>query len=101
MKDPCETLFIQRLREAREALDLSQDELASRAELQPSAISHFETGGRRPSFTNLRRLAIELEVSVDWLLVLEDELTPTLRRYRNLDPEDQTLVRALIRRLGE
>ena len=39
-----------------------------RTGLQASAISHFETGTRRPSFDNLRRLADALEVTTDYLL---------------------------------
>ena len=33
-----------------------------------SAISHFETGTRKPSFDNLRRIADALEVTTDYLL---------------------------------
>ena len=60
--------FPARLREAREARQLSQGDLAKRASLQVSAISHFETGGRKPSFDNLRKLAEALTVSTDYLL---------------------------------
>ncbi|QNN23365.1 helix-turn-helix transcriptional regulator [Planctomycetales bacterium ZRK34] len=60
--------FKDRLREARDRRDLSQTDLANRTGLQPSAISHFETGKRAPSFDNLKRLADALAVSVDYLL---------------------------------
>lgn len=62
------TIFPERLRRARELRQLSQAELATRARLQPSAVSHFETGARRPSFDNLRRLADALQVSTDYLV---------------------------------
>jgi transcriptional regulator with XRE-family HTH domain len=42
--------------------------LAKKTGLQPSAVSHFETGERAPSFENLRRLADALSVSIDYLL---------------------------------
>lgn len=61
-------IFPDRLRQARELRKLSQAELATRAGLQSSAVSHFETGTRRPSFDNLRRLADALQVSTDFLL---------------------------------
>ena len=61
-------IFQERLRTARERRDLTQAELATRAGLQPSAISHFEAGTRKPSFDNLRRLATALEVKTDYLL---------------------------------
>ena len=60
--------FPQRLRTARELRELSQGQLAERARLQASAVSHFETGARKPSFDNLRRLADALEVTTDYLL---------------------------------
>ena len=61
-------IFPERLRTAREKRGLNQGELASRARFQASAISHFETGNRKPSFDNLRRLADALEVTTDYLL---------------------------------
>src|SRR5437660_4341442 len=60
--------FPARLYAARALRKLSQGELATRAELQSSAISHFETGTRKPSFDNLRRLADALDVTTDYLL---------------------------------
>lgn len=47
---------------------MSQADLATKAGLQPSAVSHFETGGRSPSFDNLKRLADALGVTTDYLL---------------------------------
>ena len=61
------------LRGAREGKNLSQTDLAERSGLQPSAISHFETGKRAPSFENLKRLADALTVSVDYLLGRAEE----------------------------
>jgi len=61
-------IFRERVRTAREKRGLNQAELAKRAGLQDSAISHFETGTRKPSFDNLRRLADALDVTTDYLL---------------------------------
>ncbi len=61
-------VFPERLRTAREKRGLSQGDLAKRARFQASAISHFETGTRKPSFDNLRRLADALDVTTDYLL---------------------------------
>ncbi len=60
--------FKARLRESRERRRMSQTELANASGFQPSAVSHFETGKRAPSFENLRRLADALEVTTDYLL---------------------------------
>ena len=79
--------FPQRLRAARELRELSQGRLADRAKLQASAVSHFETGARKPSFDNLRRLADALGVTTDYLLGRVPDpvgLTGAERIYRNL-----------------
>ena len=60
--------FASLLRTAREQKGLSQAELATKAGLQPSAVSHFETGRRAPSFENLRALADALGVTTDYLI---------------------------------
>jgi len=68
-------VFPVRLRTARDVRDLSQEELARRAGLQASAVSHFETGARKPSFHNLKKLADALSVTTDYLLGRVDEPT--------------------------
>lgn len=55
------------LRECRERRGWTQSELAAKCGLKPSAISHFETGGRVPSAGNLIRLADALDVTLDVL----------------------------------
>ena len=65
--------FPDRLREARDKKGLSQSELAEKAGLQPSAVSHFETGRRSPSFDNLKALSEALQVSTDYLLGRVDD----------------------------
>lgn len=61
-------VFAERLRTARELRKLSQSELAEKADLQPSAVSHFETGRRSPSFQNLKALSDALKVTTDYLI---------------------------------
>src|SRR5258707_600002 len=71
--------FPARLRAIREKRKLSQSELAQRAGLQPSAVSHFEAGRRAPSFDNLKRLANALDVTTDYLLGRTEEVASTGR----------------------
>jgi transcriptional regulator with XRE-family HTH domain len=66
-KEPIE-IFRERLKAARELRQLSQAQLAEKASLPPSSVSHFEGGARKPSFDNLRRLAGALDVTTDYLL---------------------------------
>ena len=61
-------IFSERLKALRERRGLSQVDLAKMARLQPTAISHFETGTRSPSYDNLRKLSDALNVSTDFLM---------------------------------
>jgi transcriptional regulator with XRE-family HTH domain len=63
-----ENIFGRRLRAARNERGLEQQQLAERAGLPPSSISHFEKGARKPSFDNLRNLAKSLDVTTEYLL---------------------------------
>ena len=80
-------VFPNRLKKARELRGLSQAKVAARSGMQVSAVSHFETGGRKPSFDNLRRLAQALDVTTDYLIGRVDEVGGTAnadRLYRNI-----------------
>lgn len=61
-------IFKERLKKARDLRGYNQEDLAARAEMPASSIAHFETGTRKPSFESLRRLAIALEITTDYLL---------------------------------
>jgi transcriptional regulator with XRE-family HTH domain len=101
-------LFPQRLQALREKRRLSQEELAKRAGLQPTAISHFETSTRKPSFDNLRRLADALEATVDYLMgrvnepgavVMEgDQL---FRDFQDLTTENREIARDFMASLAK
>lgn len=86
---PSSPSFPERLRAAREQRGLSQADLAQQAEFEPSAISHFESGRRAPSFDNLKRLAAALNVATDYLLGREERFGaagPTADRlFRNAE----------------
>ncbi len=96
------TIFPDRLRRAREYRGLTQSELAERAGLQPSAVSHFETGTRKPSFDNLRLLADTLDVTTDYLLGRVDEFKELAgadklhRHYNALQDTDRKFADDLI-----
>lgn len=99
-------VFPERLRAAREKRGLSQSDLAERARLQASAISHFETGSRKPSFDNLRRLADALDVTTDYLLgrVTNDQAlagSDTLHRHLDrLTTEDREVAKGILELLA-
>jgi transcriptional regulator with XRE-family HTH domain len=88
--------FGERLRKIREDKGLGQSELAHKAGLQPSAISHFESGRRSPSFDNLKRLADALAVTIDYLLGRETVPATAgpvaqklFRNFEQMSAEDQ------------
>lgn len=100
-------LFPERLRTAREYRGLSQGELAQKAGMQPSAISHFETGTRKPSFDNLRILADSLDVTTDYLLGRVNEFKALAgadrlhRHYESLQGSDRKMADDLITMLAQ
>lgn len=57
-----------RIRDRRVAMDLSQEALAERADLSPPYVSHVERGVKGPSLSALIRLAVALDVTLDYLL---------------------------------
>jgi transcriptional regulator with XRE-family HTH domain len=59
--------FGKRLASLRKARHLSQEELASRADLHAVAITYIETGKRLPKLNTLYKLATGLGVSVEEL----------------------------------
>ncbi len=104
--DPSE-IFKLRLRSARDMREFSQSDLAGRAELPPSSIAHFENGNRKPSFDTLRRLAIALEVTTDYLLgrvedpFLSDAADPLFRDVKNLTGKDRELAKDFLEILAK
>ena len=94
--------FPQRLRAARLERGLTQGDLAGKAGLPPASISHFESGTRKPSFANLRRLAQVLNASTDYLLGRVDDLgigiaaDPLYRDVEKLTDGDRELAKEFI-----
>lgn len=99
-------VFPERLRSAREYRGLNQGELAQKAGMQPSAISHFETGTRKPSFDNLRILADALDVTTDYLLGRVEDFKALAgadrlhRHYESLVGSDRKMADDLITMLA-
>jgi transcriptional regulator with XRE-family HTH domain len=56
------------VKQRRQELDLTQEQLALRSELHQRWISNVETGKRNPSYGSLRRLAVALDLSTSELL---------------------------------
>lgn len=102
-----ENIFSKRLQERRTVLELSQEGLAKKAKLQATAISHFETGGRKPSFDNLRNIADALETTVDYLMGRTDSHSMAMesgdqlyRDYDKLSERDRETAREMMASLA-
>ncbi len=63
----------QRIRKARKAQDISQEELAERVGISTTHMSHIETGNTKLSLPVLVKLSTALEVSTDNLLFDESK----------------------------
>jgi transcriptional regulator with XRE-family HTH domain len=61
------------LRELREERDLSQFELAVKTGVTPGTIANWERGKSEPKATHLRRLAEVFGVSMDVILIGDQE----------------------------
>lgn len=92
--------FADRLRTVRKLRNLSQGDLAERTGLQPSAVSHFESDRRTPSFDNLKRLADALNVSADYLLGRIDLIAMFVPDSRTA-PEPEMTIARMIEKLKE
>ena len=61
----------EKIRAAREDLDLSQEEIAKQIPMSQSGYSKIERGVQEPNLTQLRRICQILNISADFLLSLE------------------------------
>ena len=103
-------LFSSRLREIREKHEWSQAELARKAGITPAAVNQFEKGSRMPNLPILRKLAITLKVSIDYLagksdqeneVQVQGEWQEFYRGFKDLSEKDRDLLKAQMEILKE
>jgi transcriptional regulator with XRE-family HTH domain len=61
-----------RIRELRNELEVGQNKLAADLQISNASVSYWETGKQEPSASALFKLAQYFDVSIDYLLGLED-----------------------------
>lgn len=104
-KEPAEWILNARLRNARQQCGQLQAELAQKADIAASTLSHFEAGRRVPNLKQLIRLANALNVSIDYLLGRTDDalshfsLKSEFGRSK-MSLQDLNLLRAIADRLA-
>lgn len=81
----------QRVKDIRERLAWSQEQLAERADLDPTFISGIERGQRNPGLNSLNQLARALGVTLPTLV--SDLRQPRHREVRRGRPRKQASVR--------
>ena len=63
------TIFAEQLKQARQAKNLSQEDLATKLYLSRQSISKWETGESSPDLDNLVKLVDILDISLDELVL--------------------------------
>lgn len=87
--------FGEKIRAAREDLDLSQADVAGQIPMNQSNYSKIERGVQEPSMDQLRSICRILHLDPSYLL--------SLNRYETVSPEDLALLRdvkALLKKYG-
>jgi transcriptional regulator with XRE-family HTH domain len=69
--------FAEAFSQALEFIGLSLQELSYRTRIHPSQLSTYRTGVSEPNLAQVRRIAVGLGLSTDWLLGLDTSRTPT------------------------
>jgi len=90
-KLPSPAGFSERLREALSRAGITQQQLAHRMHVSPSAVSKWLSDSREPGLATLASLSQALGVSVDWLVGMKSAERPTAHR------PSQDLVKAVTR----
>lgn len=90
--------FGNRLRQLRKDRKLTQQQLAELIGVKNGVISFYELGDRIPSPEVLRKLALALHVTADYLLGIERNATLDAS---GLDEQDRLVVQMMIGRLRE
>ena len=96
-----------RVREIREFRRLTGKELADLAGISPSELTNIERGKRSPGFDMIEKLAVALEVTLDYLAGKEDadtEIRKALgrqslrifRRRARLTPKEERFVETVV-----
>lgn len=84
------TIFAQRMKQAREAKELKQNELAKAVGVTPTTISAYEKSddegnGKKPTLENAQAIAEKLDVSLDWLCGMSDNDTTSYTDFTAKD----------------
>lgn len=77
----------EKIRNTREDLDLSQEDVASQIPMSQSGYSKIERGAQEPSMYQLKRICEILKISADNLL--------SLNKFEDISPNDLSLLKEI------
>ena len=100
MNDPRET-FAVRLKLLRETGKYSHKTLGAKLNLSRQSISGYETLDRFPSIETLVRIAFEFNVSVDWLLGIENRIPTEYVTATKLSDKDAKITLRSLEKLRQ
>lgn len=88
-----------RIKKRRKELDLTQEELAEKADLSPQSISTTELGKKALRADNLYKISEVLGVSTDYLLtgkISQNDLSPLGEKLLTVSPNQLILLEEII-----
>ena len=83
---------MKRIRELRKAKGLTIKQLGASVGVAESTVSLYETGKHQPDFDTLKKIADVLDVSIDYLLERDLNLTTKIQPTVNDDELDNEIV---------
>jgi len=103
-----ESQFGERIRSCREHLGLSQKQLAEAVGTSPPNINFYERGSRSAPMSMILKLAKELGVTTDYLLLGGDQqiyadryISAAFQAFSELKPRDRNIIIQMINVLKE
>lgn len=95
----------QRIKQKREALKLTQEQLAKATGLTSQYVSIIEQDKRSPALSAITKLADELGVTIDYLVIGKEgtdlDLIPVIKADKTLDLEVRKSLINLVRALRQ
>jgi transcriptional regulator with XRE-family HTH domain len=84
----------QRIRQLRESLGYTQDDLAEKISVAVLQINRYENNKTKPNGDIVARLARVLHTSTDYLLGLTDDFSPTSLNSNELTAKERAVIGA-------
>ncbi|ECI6122044.1 MULTISPECIES: helix-turn-helix domain-containing protein [Enterobacteriaceae] len=96
-------VFIRRLKEARQRLDISQTAVGIAAAVDPSVAStrfnRYEKGVHEPDMETAARIADVLNVPLPWLFTSDENLAELILNFAALSPDAQLQLLEMSRQM--